>query len=228
MNALWLPCAQAWDSVVGNPTHPTHSYLTEWGVDQLQSQYPELQQYRSVMIEGANTELHELPVSGKRYGIDLNAKRIQHKGTNEGCDDTQGWWQDSLSAYRQGKKEQAYFILGILLHMVEDMGVPAHANKVYHQGTLREFDNFELLALANWKPKFDQINRQDPGYPNPWQYYDFSQNWTRNDAPNYNNRSSFSKFWFTASAAEKRLLSNRQGRTANVVKWTLNSAARAF
>jgi hypothetical protein len=218
----------AWDSRGGNPTHATHSYLTEWALDQLQSQYPELQRFRNVVIDGANTELHELPVSGSQYGVNLDAKRIQHKGTNEGSDDVQGWWQDSLTAYRQGNKDQAYFFLGVMLHMVEDMGVPAHANKVYHQGTLKEFDNFELLGLANWKPKFDDINRPDPNYSEPWRYYNFSQDWTRADAPNYRNRNSFSKFWFTASSSERRLLSNRQGRTCNVVKWAINSAAKVF
>lgn len=225
---LWTPRALAWDSAAGNPTHPTHSYLTEWAIDQLQGQYLELQQFRNVIIEGANTELHELPVSGTQYGIDLEAKRKQHQGTNEGCNDIQGWWQDSLTAYRQGQKKQAYFLLGVMLHMIEDMGVPAHANKVYHQGTLTEFDNFEFLALSNWKPKFDDINRPDSGFSEPWKYYAFSQEWTHADAPNYNDRDSFSKFWFTASSSERRLLSNRQGRTCYVTKWASNSALKAF
>jgi hypothetical protein len=220
--------AWAWDSAAWNPTHPTHSYLTEWAIDQIQGQYPELQQFRNVIIEGANAELHELPVSGTKYGIDLEAKRIQHQGSNEGCNDIRGWWQDSLTAYRQGQKQQAYFLLGVMLHMIQDMGVPAHANKVYHQGNLTEFDNFEFLALSNWKPKFDDINRQDPGYSQPWQYYAFSQDWTHTDAPNYNDPDSFSKFWLTASRSERRLLSNRQGRTSYLTMWALNSAIKSF
>lgn len=220
--------AWAWDSAAGNPTHPTHTYLTEWAIDQLKDQAPELAQFQSQILEGANSELHELPVSGTKYGIDLETKRVQHQGTNEGCNDIQGWWQDSLTAYRQGQKEQAYFLLGVMLHMIEDMGVPAHANKVYHQGNLREFDNFEFMALSNWKPKFDDINRQEPGFSEPWQYYAFNQEWTHADAPNYSNRDSFSKFWLTASSSERRLLRNRQGRTSYVTKWALNSAIKAF
>lgn len=226
--ALWCPGARAWDSAKNNPTHPTHSYLTEWAIDQIKSQFPELQQFRSEIVEGANQELHELPVSGTKYGIDLNAKRAQHKGTNEGTDDIQGWWQDSLAAYRQGNKQQAYFLLGIILHMIEDMGVPAHANKVYHQGNLKEFDNFEFMALSNWKPSFNNINRQDPGFSEPWQYYALSGEWTHADAPGYDNRDNFSKTWLFASSQERQLLSNRQGRTCYVTKWALNSAAKAF
>jgi hypothetical protein len=224
-----LPSAAwAWDSAGSNPTHSTHSYLTEWAINRLQGEYPELQQFQATIIDGANEELHELPVSGTRHGVDLESKRVQHKGTNEGSDDMQGWWQDSLSAYRQGQKDQAFFLLGVVLHMIQDMGVPAHANKIYHQGNLTQFDNFEFLALSTWKPKFDDINRQDPGYPEPWQYYIYSQEWTHADAPNYSDRDSFSKFWLTASPSEKRLLSNRQGRTCFLTYWALMSAVRQF
>ena len=228
---VWQTNALAWDSTNWKSLgliYPTHSYLTEWAIDQLKAQYPEIQQYRAQIVEGANTELHELPVSGTKYGIDLNAKRIQHLGTNEGSNDTQGWWQDSLSAYKQGNKQQAYFVLGIMLHMVEDMGVPAHANNVSHQGTLTEFDNFEYMGLSNWKPSYANINQVDPGFVEPWKYYNFSQSWTKADAPNYNSPNTFSKTWTFASSAERTLLSNRQGRTSNVVKWAINSAVKGF
>jgi hypothetical protein len=184
--------------------------------------------YRKQIVEGANTELHELPVSGTKYGVDLDAKRKEHKGTNEGCDDIAGWWSDSLAAYQAGNKEQAYFLLGVMLHMIEDMGVPAHANKVYHQGNPTEFDNFEFMAISNWKPKYDDINRADPGYSQPWKYYALSQDWTHADAPDYTDRSTFSKTWLLASKEERTLFQNRQGRTCNVVKWALNSAVQAF
>jgi hypothetical protein len=230
----WLPSVQAWDSESGNPTRPTHSLLTEWAIDQLKNGNPQLQTFREAIVKGANCELHELPARnyekdlGKKYGVDLEAKRLLHKGTNEGCDDIEGWWKDSLAEYKKGNKERAYFLLGIMLHMIEDMGVPAHANKVIHQGNATEFDNFEFMALSNWKPKFDDINRADPAFAEPWKYYAFSQKWTHDDAPNYHDRDSFSKFWFAASDEEKALLSNRQGRTCHLVKWSINAAIKAF
>src|SRR4051812_17668108 len=88
---LAAPGAKAWDSIKHNPTHPTHSYLTEFGIDQLAPSRPELRQYRAQLIEGANQELHELPVSGTAYGLDLDAKRREHKGTNAGTDEIAGW-----------------------------------------------------------------------------------------------------------------------------------------
>jgi hypothetical protein len=115
-----------------------------------------------------------------------------------------------------------------MLHMVEDMGVPAHANKVYHQGNLTEFDNFEFMALSNWKPSFDAIDRADPAHAEPWKYYATSGDWARADAPDYHDRDSFSKTWAFAKPAERTLLRNRQGRTCHVTKWALHSALKAF
>jgi hypothetical protein len=228
---VWRAIVLGWDSAnFPNPTHSTHSYITEWAIDQLKAEAPELDKYRTQLIEGANMELHELKLENQRlkYGIDLEAKRTQHKGTNEGCDDIEGWWKDSLTAYEKGNREEAYFLLGIMLHMVQDMGVPAHANKVYHQGNVTEFDNFEFMALSNWKPSFNDINRDDPKYSEPWKYYEFSRDWTSADAPDYNSPDQFSKFWTFASKEERRLLSSRQGRTCYVVMWTINSAMKAF
>jgi hypothetical protein len=222
----------AWDSAkfkwLTPIVHPTHSYLTEYALDQLQGQYPELKQYRDVVVEGANQEMHELPVKGTLYGIDLNAARIKHKGTNAGSDDVPGWWADAEAAYKAGNKQQAYFLIGIMLHMVEDMGVPAHANGVYHQGTLTEFDNFEAMALQKWDPDFKDVNRTDPGYTDPSKYYPLSQAWTHADAPDYHDRNAFSKTWLTASEAEKTLVRNRQGRTATVAMWALGAAVKAL
>ena len=224
--------ASAWDSAkfkwLTPIIHPTHSYLTEYAIDHLTGTYPELGKYRDVIIEGANQELHELPVKGTLYGIDLDKKRIEHKGTNAGSDDVPGWWADAEAAYRAGNRPQAYFLVGIMLHMIEDMGVPAHANGVIHQGTLTEFDNFEAMALQKWDPDFKAVNRKDPGFADPSKYYRFSQDWTHADAPDYRDRDSFSKTWVTASEAEKTLVRDRQSRTATVALWALNAAMRVL
>jgi hypothetical protein len=219
--------ALRWDSASGNPTHPTHSRFVEFAIDRLTKSFPELTTFRKPILDGASQELHELDVKGTMYGLDLNEKRVEHSGTNEGSDDMEGWWRDCLEAYRAGRKEQAYFILGIMMHMIADMGVPAHANLVKHQGNLTEFDNFELMALSNWKPRF-RINKSDPEYDEPWKYYEFSQSWTRADAPGYRSRSTFSKTWTLAKPAERDLLSDRQGRTCYVTMWAMQSAAKAF
>lgn len=224
--------ALAWDSAqfewLTPIIHPTHSYLTEYAIDQIREEYPGLDKYRDILIEGANAELHELPAEGTKYGIDLESKRREHKGTNAGSDDVPGWWADALAAYRAGNMEQAYFYLGVVLHMIEDMGVPAHANGIYHQGNITEFDNFEAMALQRWEPDFSSINRDDPGYDSPADYYAFSQDWTAADAPDYRDTDTFSKTWLTASDEEEDLVRRRQARTAMVVMWALRRATMAF
>lgn len=226
--ALLATPSLAWDSAqfewLTRIIHPTHSYLTEYAIDQLHGDYPELEAYRDILVEGANSELHELPVEGVVYGIDLEAKRRAHKGTNAGSDDVPGWWQEARDAYSAGNREQAYFYLGVVLHMIEDMGVPAHANGLYHQGNLTEFDNFEAMALQRWDPDFSAVDRSDPGLASPADYYRFSQDWAAADAPDYRDTSSFSKTWLTASRAEKALVRTRQARTATVVMWALRRA----
>jgi len=71
--AAFAAPALAWDSAkfkwLTPIIHSTHSYLTEYALDQLQAQYPDLKKYRAVMVEGANQEMHELPVTGTLYGI---------------------------------------------------------------------------------------------------------------------------------------------------------------
>ena len=227
--------AAAWDSRSKvNPTHPTHTYITEWAIDALKDGTPELDKYREALVDGANTEFHELKTSdadiklGKKYGIDMKKKHAEHRGTNAGTGDVEGWWKDSLEAYKAGKFELAFFYLGVIVHMVEDMGVPAHANDVEHQGTLFKLDNFEFLAAIKFYPNFGDINKPDPCYAVPWRYYTFSRKWTKEDAPDYNDRSAFPLKWDKMTDKQKALLRNRQGRKCHIVKWTLACAVKAF
>lgn len=205
----------------------THSYMTEYGIDNAGS--TELDKYREQIVAGSNTELHELDIDPnlKPYGVPLDKKRREHKGTNAGTDDIGGWWKDAMAAYELGNKEQAYFYIGIMLHMIEDMGSPAHALEQEHQ-KFPNFDNLEFMGLFNWRPDYaDPINKTDPGYTDPSEYYAFSQKWTKSDASNYKS-SKFSKFWFLARPDQRKLLANRQARTREIVLWTLKSVAKAF
>jgi hypothetical protein len=234
--------ADAWDSkppsVVGLIERPTHMLITSWAIDQLKPQFPELDKHRGDIIDGANaTELHELPLKpadlevGRKYGLDLEAKRKEHKGTNAGTDDIVGWWSDAFAAFSTGQKARGYFLLGIMLHMIEDMGVPSHARGIYHQapsvGEPLQFDNFEMMGFSTWDPSFAAINQTDPEHSNPWLYYGLSQAWTNRDTPANYTRDGFSKTWTFASEPERQLLRNRQGRTCHVVMWTLRAASRA-
>ena len=186
--ALLATPALAWDSAqfewLTPIIHPTHSYLTEYAIDQLRERLPGARHRTATSSSRAPTpSFTSCRSKASKYGIDLEAKRREHKGTNAGSDDVDGWWDDALAAHAAGNEEQAYFYLGVVLHMIEDMGVPAHANGIYHQGNISEFDNFEAMALQRWDPDFSSVDRADPGYDNPADYYAVSQDWAAADAP---------------------------------------------
>jgi hypothetical protein len=84
------------------------------------------------------------------------------------------------------------------------------------------------MALQRWDPDFSSVDRTDPGYRNPADYYAVSQDWAADDAPNYRDTDSFSKTWLTASDEEEDLVRKRQAGTATVVMWALRSAMKAF
>ncbi|MHB0912687.1 MAG: hypothetical protein ACYC2Y_04490 [Armatimonadota bacterium] len=225
--------ANAWDGKDWNPTTSSHTYMAEYAVTEARQYFPEVGEYSKQLIEGANTELHELKIkpseSVKLYCADLETRRkSRYLGTNPGCDRPDLIWVDVLSAYKAGKKGSAYFLLGILLHEIEDMAAPAHAHNVYHQGNPVEFDNFEMMSLTNWKPDFTVIERRDPKFNDPSSYYKSSKSWCLEDAPVYKDRSTFSKTWALASEAERALLSKRQAAACFLSQWALESAMIAF
>jgi hypothetical protein len=244
--------ASKWGSVVNNPFTPIHTSITDWAIKNCM--YSNTATFnKEALIEGSNMELHELPTPadvrkmGASYGVDVEAKRIAWGGSNAGCNRIGEIWKDAKKAYaesldakRQGYAEvekklnrKAFFLLGIMLHMIEDMGVPAHAKGLVHQGTMEEYDYFEMLAFTHgWDPKFNLVFKgvptADPGYDDPSKYYNFSREWTLDDAPNYNSTRTFARTWITASSSEQYLLHKRQGCTAHVTKWALDSAIYQF
>lgn len=241
--------ALAWDSDEGNPTHATHTYMIEWALEGLPED-SEARQYAEALVAGANQECHELETGdderevAERYGVDLEARRLEHGGTNEGCQDPGGWWRDARQAWLEGEKARAWFYLGVYLHMVQDMGVPAHANSVHHQAPTPDepliFDNLELVALMNWKPDPGLVDREDPLLP-PEGYYGFAREWTRQHAPDYDeeSRDEFGKnrhriyhvlpaSWKTSSDEERALVARQQACSAAVSRWVLQSALAEF
>ncbi len=217
---------EGWDSQDGNPTHATHSYLTERAIDALRNEYPELETFRAEIVDGANRELHDKPVSDPEQ----EALRVEAQGTNWACAKPEVFWNHALEHYRAGDKAKAYWLTGILLHMVEDMGVPAHALHVYHQASPWDWDDFEIMALEKWSPSYADVNRADPGLRAPADYVAWSGEWAANDFhesfPHVAyTRTFFPVMWLFASSKEKTFVKDRQGRTAMVATWALERAA---
>lgn len=217
---------EGWDSAGGNPTHATHSYLTEHALDTLQDDYPELATYRSQVLTGANLELHELPVKD----AEQEQLRVEAGGTNSGCEHPEVYWNHAQERWLAGDHAKAWWFVGILLHFVEDLGVPAHALHVWHENTPTTWDHFELLAFQHWGPSYDAIDRDDPWYASPADYVAESGDWAATDfhtsfpGVTYT-RTFFAKTWLFAPSAQKTFMANRQGRTATVATWALECAA---
>ena len=221
---------EAWDSQGGNPTHATHSYLTEYAVDNLSGWYPELATYRSTIVDAANQELHELPITNNP---EEEALRVEVEGTNWACNHPERAWAHAKASYAAGDKQKAYWYVGIILHWVEDMGVPAHAFHVYHQGTLGSQDNFELLGLQRWAPSYSAISASYPYFTSPSDYVAWSGTIAAND---FNRtfpgqayyRTFFSSSWFWISSKQATFFHNREGTTATIAYWALYSAVTNF
>lgn len=234
--ALTPPFASAWDSDGYDYSirivHSTHSYFIEGAVEKLKPTNPQLVTYLKPLLEGANLEIHNRPIdpSVLPYWVDLETKRKEHKATEIGSGDIEGWWLDAQDAYQKGHPDRAYFILGIILHYVQDMGVPANAQGLSHGRSPVDFDSFEFMAAFNWvaPSSANPEDKQDPRYDSPAKYYAFSKAWTLEDTPNYRDTSSFSNTWALATSEERTILRTRQRRTALVTSWALSSALASF
>ncbi len=216
---------QGWDSQDGNPTHATHSYLTEYALDQLQGTYPELKTYRDTIVYASNREIHDAVLSDAT----LEQLRQNVGGNNWGCDHPEYIWGYAKYFYAKGDKYSAYWYLGWLMHFVEDSGVPGHAFHVYHQSSPSDWDTFEVQATQRWNPSYSSINKSNPNYTDPSSYVALSASWAASDFTStypgvtyYRTFFSSSPLW--ASSKEKTFISNRQGRTATAVKWAMQAA----
>lgn len=216
---------QSWDSAGGNPTHATHSYLTEYALDSLEAAHVDLVTYRSDVVTGANLELHELAVQD----AEQESLRVEAGGTNWGCEHPEVYWAHATERWLAGDRAKAYWFVGILLHFVEDLGAPAHAFHVWHEASPSTWDHFEVMAFQRWDPSYATIDQWDPWFAEPADYVSFSGGWTAADFeaeyPDVTyTRTFFSKTWLFASAKEKAFVRNREGRTATVATWALDAA----
>ena len=215
---------QHWDSQDGNPTHATHSYLVEVAIDSIKGWYPEVQTYRAQIVDGANRELHDLPLKDREQ----EALRIEDGGNNWGCDKPGVVLQHAKASYAAGDKAKAYWYVGIFLHYVADIGVPAHALHVYHQASPSNWDDFEVMGMQKWWPTYSTLDREDPWFADATAYVAWNGDWTKahfaQAFPGVTyTRTLFPLTWLLASSKYKTFMRERQGRTAMASAWALRS-----
>jgi len=218
---------QDWDSADGNPTHATHSIMAEFAIKNLSRDLPEVRTYEENLKEGANLELHELP--SKTH----DALRIEVGGNNWGADHPEVLWEKARASYTAGDKANAYVYVGILLHYVQDMGVPAHAFHVIHQSSFGEQDNIEVLGFFDFHADFASAVTMDPSLANPVDYVEWSAKTARDHFHSVFGNDVYTRKYFPQAYADMTdthwsFLRRREAECARATEYALRSAATAF
>lgn len=218
---------QNWDSADGNPTHATHSFMAEFAIKNLARDLPEVKTFEARIVEGANLELHELP--SKTYD-DL---RLEVGGNNWAADHPEVLWSKARASYAAGDKGAAYFYVGILLHYVQDMGVPAHAFHVIHQSSFGKQDNIEILGFFDFHADFATTAVPDPKYANPVDYVDWSGRMARDHFRSVFGNDTYTRHYFPQAYKDLTdthwaFLRRREAECARGTEYALRSAATAL
>jgi hypothetical protein len=218
---------QHWDSAGGNPTHPTHSIMAEFAVKQVQGEVSEVVKYQKSIVDGANLELHDL-VHPK-----YEALRLEIGGNNWAAEHPELLWDKARASYRSGDKAQAYFYVGILLHYVQDMGVPAHAFHVIHQSSAKDWDHTELLAFFDFHGDLRTPGPTDPELESPLAYIEWSAESARQHFKKLFPGETYHRKFLPQAYADLTdtqwaFLRGREAHCAHATAFALRSAARAF
>ncbi len=78
---------------------------------------------------------------------------FQQRKLGEISTETNFTWQKAIEYYLQGEPEKAMFTLGHILHLIEDLGVPAHTRNDGHPAVLGDEDTYEV-----WTHRFTREN----------------------------------------------------------------------
>ncbi len=218
---------QHWDSAAGNPTHPTHSIMADFAIKKVKGRLPEVERYRKAIVDGANLELHDLKVKT------FEELRLEIGGNNWAAEHPELLWDKARASYASGDKAQAYFYVGILLHYVQDMGVPAHAFHVIHQSGPKDWDHTELLAFFDFHGDLKAPGPNDPKLADPISYIEWSAQSSRDHfnamfpGATYH-RKFLPQAYEDLSETHWAFLRGREAHCAHATAFALESAANAL
>jgi hypothetical protein len=218
---------QHWDSADGNPTHPTHSIMAEFAIKQTRAELPEVAAYQKDIVAGANLELHDL------QHPKFEALRLEIGGNNWAAERPELLWDKARASYASGDKAQAFFYVGILLHYVQDMGVPAHAFHVIHQSGPKDWDHVELLAFFDFHGDLRAPGPTDPRLDGPVAYIEWSAGTARDHfntafpGATYH-RKFLPQAYADLTDAQWAFLRGREAHCAHATAFALRSAAASL
>jgi len=219
-----------WDSAGGNPTHATHSYMAEVAVKTVRAEHPEVVTYQTSIVEGANMELHDLAIAKDPAA---EALRLEIGGNNWAADHPEILWDKARASYEAGDKAQAYRYVGMLMHYVQDMGVPAHAFHVIHQSSAGNWDHIELLGFFDFHADLEARLPANPELSDPVSYLEWSAQTARDQftaafpGETYH-RKFFPQNYDAMTDVHWAFLRQREAYCTWGTAFALRSAARAF
>jgi len=148
--------AVAWDSVPYD--HASHWQFLRDAVNDLYSESPtrygELRAQLSMLHDGSvNEDGHsQRRATGGSFPSEFYRMAV---GNNPGNTHPEYYWQTAIYHYRKyldthtpSELEAAYFYLGSLIHIIEDMSAPPHVYNAMHGGPYG-LDNFEVLSFGH-------------------------------------------------------------------------------
>jgi hypothetical protein len=216
-----------WDSADGNPTHPTHSTMAEIAIKTNRAAFPEVAEFEQQIVQGANLELHDLVHKTHE------ALRLELGGNNWAADHPELLWQKARASYAAGDKAGAYLYVGIMLHYVQDMGVPAHAFHVIHQSGPRDWDHLEVLGFFDFHADMRTAGTPDPELANPIDYVEWSARTSREHFQTAFPGATYDRKYFPQAYADMTdehwaFLRRREADCVWATSYALRSAARAL
>ncbi|MCI5135831.1 MAG: hypothetical protein D3920_12340, partial [Candidatus Electrothrix sp. AW2] len=161
----------------------THERLSKDTLNSLpEIEYPDLKKFYSVIWGATEGNFDDADAHGG--------------DSSENDGDANEWWRLSKEQYEKLKFDKdrgAYWYIGQMIHLVEDMAVPAHALDILHYQNYRDLfdpDNFEHYAANNYSK--GTVTPENINYQSPYDYKDTLKNATRKLITNSN---SWSYFW---------------------------------
>lgn len=110
-----------------------------------------------------------------------NDKNAHNGDIKRNFGDPDVFWEDAKTAFDAGNiaggKSSAFYYISLIIHLIEDMAVPAHVYNIQHSPSFSSlFDNMEYLVYFNYVPDITGVIDAS----GPTSNYDDRKNYTRN------------------------------------------------
>ena len=119
----------------------THHKLTESSINILGSSYPDINKFNNDICDWTSGTTDDS--RAHNGNSTLNGGPIEL------------WWYNAQQKYKAKDFAtgdwSAYYYVSLMMHLIEDQAVPAHASEILH-GTVGWMDNMEQLAYYNYNP----------------------------------------------------------------------------